>query len=137
MKLMWNEALGLAECPYVYRWGIAIDRLFSLRLHHWLAPDDDRYCHDHPWWFLTFVLRGGYNDISPDGSFDVLHAPAIRFRSALHRHTVSPHPGGAWTVILTGPKKRVWGFWVPKANGKLRLLTSRRYFWRYGHHPCE
>lgn len=137
MKLMWREPLGLAECPYVYRYGIASDRLGSLRLHRWKASDDPRYLHDHPWWFITFVLRGGYYDIQDDGAFDTVRAPAIRFRSAHHKHSVQVMPGGATTILLTGPKKRRWGFWVTKANGKARFLAAARYFYSFGHHPCE
>lgn len=41
--------------------------------------------------------------------------------------------GGCWTVLLTGPEKRVWGFWV---NGKFR--KRNKYFYEHGHHhPCD
>ena len=125
-----NERLGLPTCPYVVRWRIETP-WFSVRLHHWLAPDDNRAKHDHPWNFITFVLRGGYMDASPDG-IEHLKAPAIRYRSAEHQHTVFPDEGGAWTIIVTGPKVRPWGFWV---NGKFR--KANKYFLSYGHHPCN
>ena len=47
-----NERLGLPECPYVIRWRFETP-WGSIRLHHWLAPDDDRAKHDHPWSFTT------------------------------------------------------------------------------------
>jgi hypothetical protein len=103
----------------------------SIRLHHWLAPDDDRAKHDHPWSFTTFVLKGGYTDSSPSGE-EHLRAPAIRHRKAEHQHTVFPDPGCAWTVIITGPKTRQWGFWV-----KGKFVKSYRYFYKFGHHPCD
>jgi len=126
----WREALGLPTCPYVIRWRFETP-LFSIRLHHWLAPDDDRAKHDHPWDFTTFVLKGGYTDASPAGD-EHLRAPAIRHRAATHQHTVFPDPGGAWTVIVTGPIVRHWGFWV---NGKFK--KANKYFLSHGHHPCE
>ena len=125
-----NERLGLPTCPYVVRWRIETP-WFSVRLHHWLAPDDDRAKHDHPWNFVTFVLKGGYTDASPDGD-EHLRAPAVRYRSAQHRHTVFPDAGGAWTTIFTGPKVRPWGFWV---NGKFK--KANKYFLTFGHHPCD
>lgn len=125
-----NEKLGLPSCPYVVRWRVETP-WFSVRLHHWLAPDDDRAKHDHPWDFVTFVLRGGYTDASPDGD-EHLRAPAVRYRAATHQHTVFPDPGGAWTVIVTGPKIRQWGFWV---NGK--FVKMNKYFLSHGHHPCN
>lgn len=125
-----NERLGLPTCPYLIRWRFE-SPWFSVRLHHWLAPDDDRAKHDHPWSFTTFVLKGGYVDSSSDGQHH-LRAPAICHRAATHRHTVFPDPGGCWTVIVTGPKVRKWGFWV-----KGKFVKMNKYFLTYGHHPCD
>lgn len=130
VSVRWHERLGLPECPYVIRWMVETP-LGSLRLHHWLAPDDDRAFHDHPWWFLTFVLKGGYNDMSPDGC-ERLRAPAVRFRRAHHRHTVRPYIDGAWTVIITGPKERLWGFWLGD-----KFVKANKWFLTRGHHPCS
>lgn len=124
-----NERLGLPWCPYVVRWRVETP-IGSIRLHHWLAPDDDRAMHDHPWWFLTMCLRGGYVDHSPSGD-DHLRPGSIRYRPAEHQHTVFPDPGGAWTIFVTGPKSRDWGFWVAG-----RFRKANKYFARYGHHPC-
>jgi len=126
----WGKPLGLPQCPYVYRWRFEC-RLGSVRVHHWIAQDDPRAFHDHPWWFVTFVVKGGYTDRNPGGD-DHLRAPAVRYREALHRHTVVPDPGGAWTVLITGPRSRVWGFWE---GGKFR--KHRRWFESKGHHPCD
>lgn len=125
-----NEKLGLDTCPYLIRWRLETP-WGSIRLHHWLGPDDDRARHDHPWSFVTFVLKGGYTDISPSGD-QHLKAPAIQYRDAEHQHTVVPDKGGAWTIIITGPKIRKWGFWV---NGK--FVKMNKYFLTYGHHPCD
>lgn len=129
--IKWRERLGLPECPYVIRWRIEMP-WGSVRLHHWLGPDDDRAFHDHPWSFVTFVLLGGYTDRSPDGD-EHLSAPAFRRREAVHRHTVIPDPGGAWTVIACGPKVRVWGFWA----GGMKFVKANKWFASRGHHPCS
>lgn len=126
----WAKPLGLPSCPYVTRWLVQTP-VGSLRLHHWVAPDDPRAKHDHPWWFATCVLRGGYRDVGPDG-IDHLRAPALRVRAAEHRHTVYPDDDGAWTLMVTGPKRRAWGFW----HGG-RFHKANRWFVRYGHHPCD
>lgn len=130
VRVALREALGLPECPYVIRWRLEVP-FGSLRVHHWLAPDDDRAFHDHPWWFATIVIRGGYTDRNPDGH-DHLHAGSARFRPALHRHTVVPDAGGAWTILLTGPPVRAWGFWK---DGRFR--KANKWFAAYGHHPCS
>lgn len=129
-QLHLNEKLGLDTCPYLIRWRFE-SPWGSIRLHHWLAQDDPRHRHDHPWNFITFVLKGGYTDLSPNGDSH-LRAPAVQYRAAEHQHTVVPDEGGAWTVIITGPKIRRWGFWV---NGKFK--SNVKYFWKFGHHPCD
>jgi hypothetical protein len=135
----WREQLGLPSCPYLIRWRLETP-WGSIRLHHWLGPDDDRAPHDHPWWFATFVLKGGYVDRSGYSRLDggtgfrseELKAPAFRYRPAHHIHTVFPLEGGCWTIIITGPKSRKWGFWV-----KGKFVKMNKYFLTYGHHPCN
>ena len=172
VDVRWGERLGREECPYLRRWALLLG-VCSLRVHHFLSSDDDRHFHDHPWWFVTLVLRGGYTDVSPcpvceglgfdkeqrnklltqfdksgvlvnetitwcqtcDGTGDKedhLGPGSIRYRPALHRHTVRTDPGGVWTLIITGPALRQWGFWV---NGRFR--KANRYFFDHGHHPCD
>ena len=87
--------------------------------------------HDHPWWFLTLILWGGYVDVSLGGE-DRVGAGSIRLRPSWWRHTVRVNKGGAWSLLLTGPERRQWGFWV---NGKFR--KRNKYFFEHGHHPCE
>lgn len=111
------------------RWVLNLG-LCSIRLHHWLASDDDRNYHDHPWSFVTFVLKGGYWDATPD-LLDRLNAPCVAFRRAEHRHTVVIDRHGCWTLLLTGPVRRKWGFWV---NGKFK--KANKYFLEHGHHGC-
>lgn len=131
VQIRWAEQLGLPDCPYVIRWRLETP-WGSVRVHHWLGPDDDRAHHDHPWWFVTVVLRGGYTDHTPTGP-EHLRAGMVRYRPALHRHTVVPDPGGAWTLLVTGPKVRPWGFW-PR-DGK--FIKANKWFLTRGHHPCE
>lgn len=125
----WARPLGLPECPYVIRWMVETPA-GSVRLHHWSAPDDGRACHDHPWWFVTFVLRGAYTDVNPV-RVETLKAPAVRFRPAHHRHTVVPATASCWTVVVTGSKRRPWGFW----RGA-KFIKANKWFASYGHHPC-
>lgn len=129
--IRWREQLGLPECPYVIRWRFETP-WFSIRLHHWLAADDDRAFHDHPWSFTTFVLKGGYTDMTPAGS-EYLRAPVVRHREAEHRHTVFPDMGGAWTIVVTGPKVRTWGFWA----GGTKFIKANKWFASRGHHACD
>ena len=127
----WRENLGLTECAYVIRWRFETP-WWSVRVHHWLGPDDDRAFHDHPWNFTTFVIKGGYVDRYPGGA-EMITAPAIRRRAATHRHTVIPYPEGAWTVVVTGPRLRSWGFW----DKGVKFVKANKWFASRGHHPCD
>lgn len=130
MRVLWGQYLGRPDCPYLRRWVLDLG-LFSLRVHHWLASDDQRYAHDHPWWFVTLCLAGGYWDLGERGTYRARRG-SVRYFGSSHRHMVKVDPGGCWTLLLTGPERRVWGFWV---NG--RFWRRNKYFFKYGHHPCE
>lgn len=77
------------------------------------------------------VVRGSYTDRGPRGD-DELSAGSVRFRRALHRHTVIPGPRGAWTLMITGPRSRAWGFWPSPG----RFVKANKWFLTRGHHPC-
>lgn len=124
------EPLGIPECPYAYRW-VFIFFGFSIRIHHFIRSDDKRYLHDHAWWFLTFVLKGSYTDVSEQGR-DTLKRFQWRYREAEHKHYVEVPKGGAWTILFTGKHFRKWGFWV---DGKLK--RPLKYFHKFGHPPCS
>lgn len=50
------------ENVYLRRWHLlgSYEGPIALMVHQMLGPDDDACHHDHPWTFLTLVLRGGY-----------------------------------------------------------------------------
>lgn len=103
--------------PYLLRWFlIPRNHLFNIYLHKFCRDDIDRALHDHPWASLSIVLRGGYYEITdgPDGTQQRRwwRAGSIILRRAIHRHRVelSRDKTPAWTLFITGPKVRVWGF---------------------------
>jgi len=131
--LILNQKLGKHECPYLTRWVLDL-RLFSIRLHHWHFGDDPRHFHDHPWAFLGIVLKGSYEDVTPQGE-EHMHCGKVFFRRPTHKHTVKTK--GCVTLIVTGPSIRPWGFWLKNKSGKDIWFKAKRYFIKYGHHPCE
>src|SRR5262249_41569330 len=104
----WKEVLGLPECPYVYRWRFETP-FGSIREHHAIVNDDARHLHDHPWPFVTFILRGSYHERIP-GGWNTLKAPSVHYRPANYQHAVFPDTsaGPVWTEIVTGPRVRSW-----------------------------
>jgi hypothetical protein len=63
-QLRWNEPMGLKQSPYLYRWTIIIFG-YSIRVHHWIKSDDNRYFHDHSSWLISIVLKGYYWNVKP------------------------------------------------------------------------
>jgi hypothetical protein len=129
-RARWREEFPCQSGVYLRRWYFETP-LFSIRLHHWLHSDDVRHLHDHTWGFVTFVLRGGYRDLTASG-YEEMPAGKFAYRPANHRHAVVVNSGGCWTVLLTGPRTRMWGFWVGE-----KFVKSTRYFRRFGSQPCE
>lgn len=129
-QIRWNEPLGRPECPYMRRWVFNFG-LFSVRFHKWIRSDDKSHFHNHPWSFLTIVLRGSYIDVTPVRK-DELTAGSMRWRKAGHLHYVDVPVGGALTLLFCGPKVQNWGYWV---NG--RILRTVKYFHKFGHPPCH
>ena len=46
--------------PFLERWGLVWDRLGGVYIHHIAAADPGMDLHDHPFAFVTIVVRGGY-----------------------------------------------------------------------------
>jgi len=114
--------IGGADNPYMYRWWvIPRNRVLNIYLHYFLRSDDDRALHDHPWINCSVLLRGEYTEhtIAAGGinRMQILKAGAIRLRwSGKFAHRIELHNGECWTLFITGPKYREWGFHCPFAG---------------------
>lgn len=105
--------------PYMLRWWvIPRNRFFNIYLHHFMRSDDDRALHDHPWWNFSFLLRGQYTEhmIKAGGIHTkrTYHAGNFKFRTSRTAHRIELTDGPCWTLFITGPKIREWGFHCPK-----------------------
>lgn len=128
--------IGGREHPYMKRWWlIPRNRLCNVYLHNMLRSDDDRALHDHPWWSLSFCLKGGLTELTfadagaparlaADGEVadeeEIYRARDISagdvvWRSASFAHRlVVDDLEECWTLFITGPVIRRWGFHCPK-----------------------
>ena len=118
---------------YLLRWHIIPrNRFCNIYLHCFLGSDDDRALHDHPWWSLSFLLKGELIEHTEDFGYDgeVIKTskvvrrflPKIRYAKFAHRIEL---PGKeAWTLFITGPKVRTWGFHCPKGWVPWRHFTD-------------
>jgi hypothetical protein len=117
--------IGTAEDPYLRRWWvIPRNRWFNVYLHHFLHGDDDRALHDHPWINVSLLLRGRYIEHMP-GSSKLRRpwVPVLRRATASHRIAlIEGRP--AWSLFLTGPVVREWGFHCPRGWVHWKQFTS-------------
>lgn len=139
--------------PYMERWWlIPRNRVLNIYLHRVLRPDDDRALHDHPWPSVSLILAGGLGEIyAPDadvtrghlgpkferwfGQGDLVYRPA-RFSHRLLRPGRGDEGGPAWTLFITGPAVRKWGFWCPHSWRYWRDFTDPKDTGRIGR-GCE
>lgn len=58
------DGTGTYISTYLRRWYLFKSKFFNVMLHNILRSDDDPDPHDHPWWFLSIILKNGYIDES-------------------------------------------------------------------------
>lgn len=121
--------IGRPDQPYLKRWWIIPrNRFFNIYLHQFLQSDDDRALHDHPWLNASFLLKGEYTEhtILPGGVNlrKIYKAGARKFRRAIAAHRIELHAGECWSLFITGPAIRSWGFHCPAGWRHWREFTA-------------
>jgi hypothetical protein len=123
-QFRWAEKMGDKDNPYLIRWTFIFFG-YSIRLHHWVGPDNKLHFHNHPWDFLSIILRGKYTNVTPKGRFEA-KAPFFWKSKAEDLHYLDVPPTGAWTILLCGRPRIKWGFLV---NG--HIWRPLRYFHKF------
>ena len=95
---------------------------FSLFLHRMDGPDSRPTLHDHPWNFLSVVLRGGYIERRLDpATMEVREGHTVRHVNHMRTHDahaiVSLLRWPTWTLLLVGARRRTWGYWERNPYG--------------------
>lgn len=125
---------------YIDRWHlIPRNRWFNIYLHKTMS-DDYRILHDHPWDNISIVLKGGYYETVPAVEYSehvnpFFWAKVVRWRKPgsiiCRKAHWPPHSLSlatvveslvprvikkrvCWSLFITGPRKRDWGFWTRK-----------------------
>lgn len=109
---------------------------FNLTLHK-IVRSDDPIFHDHPWSYMTIVLKGGYWEHTPVfddegklvGENVVFKGPgSIVRRSAKEYHWLElDNENPAVTLFFMGRQQREWGFLVELKNGITRWVKWTHY----------
>ncbi|MBK3798669.1 hypothetical protein GAY33_05385 [Azospirillum brasilense] len=122
---------GSDGTPYLTRRELLRVGEYRVYLHRFHRADGDPEFHDHPWSFVTLILRGGY--VEEELTFSGMVRRAMRpgcigFRRVgrVHRIAELLGKGETWTVIIAGPKRRDWSFWRPVHDG-LQVIPWRDF----------
>lgn len=119
-RFMSPRAIGDGKSVYLWRLRILVTPWFSIFLHRIYRPDNQRELHDHPWTFLSIILRGWYIENVPNPNWSPRipyvgrDVKVFNWKLAEGRHSIrwlSRSP--VWMLVFTGRRRRKWGFWVP------------------------
>lgn len=105
---------------YLTRFNILQTPWFGIKLHWIHKPDPDRGLHDHPWPFVSFVLRGWYkefvSDFPPFTSIKKQTIKWFNFKNTFSAHRICEVSGKTLTLVITGPRSKSWGFYDDSGN---------------------
>lgn len=101
---------------YMRRWRIFYNKkIGGLRVHNIIKGDSDRHLHDHPFSFLSLIIKGGY--VEQYGNKSIAHTRwAFIRRAAKSFHRIKQVQEDTWSVVLHGPVTNDWGFLVNKTK---------------------
>jgi hypothetical protein len=103
------------------RYDLVKTKFGSIYLHRFFRSDRDRCLHDHPWSFVSIVLRGGYweemfyKGKDENGIIPYWRRPgSILWRPAktAHRISINTNKPLPWSLVFVGRRSRSWGFWT-------------------------
>lgn len=125
---------GTADSSDVYlvRYPVLKSRWMNIYIHQFLRSDRDDL-HDHPWHFMTYLVKGSYIEWKYHKGRDTItfrneNANRLIFRKATDQHRievqekllVSERHKAPLTLFISGPILREWGFVKEEKRGHLR-----------------
>jgi hypothetical protein len=127
--------------PYlIRRYVVPRNNYLNVYLHKFVRSDYDEALHDHPWWFISMILKGQYVEHQLAGKMSHRQAGSIAFRKATTMHRVELFyqdnqwklgegytPVPVWTLVITGRRVREWGFACPKGWCPWKEFTGGTY----------
>jgi hypothetical protein len=124
---------------YLRRWSfwlLIVRRGPSIKVHQILRADDDRCLHDHPWWMLRIIIKGGYTEVCGDSKVEVFRRPgSIAWSGKNFKHRIVSLANGKdpWTIALMGSNHDDWGFYTLDGRMPWRefvhLAQTARVLW--------
>ncbi len=98
------------------RWRILSLPFLKINLHGIYMHDEDKHLHNHPWNFISIVLKGWYSERLEGDKINVRYPGniAMRKKDAFHKID-SLQSKSIYTLNFMWGKQEVWGY---KVKGK-------------------
>lgn len=117
------------------RWRVITTKWFSLYVHAIYDRDKDIFLHDHPWNFISLILKGGYQEDYAFPSQGIHNMTRWRRPGSIRRmegigeyHRIRRLINGTcWSLVLTGARENQWGYLTPSGwvhNKEYRRLKN-------------
>jgi len=100
----YDDPMGI---PSRIRWRLVHTPWFGIYLHKWNKPDPRPTLHNHPWNFISLILKGGYVEKHHNGE------NIIRWFNLVRRnkfHTVTKIDPGTVSLMFVGKTHQDWGY---------------------------
>lgn len=114
---------------YLTRWRLIQTPWFGVYLHRMLGPDSRPTLHDHPWSFLSIVLRGAYIERRLDPDTRRIHLRKVRWVNRMRTHDAHAIKRllrvPTWTLVFVGKRRRAWGYLETIDLAKDAVLWTR------------
>ena len=123
---------------YLIRYYLVRSKYMNLFIHQFLRSDID-HLHDHPWYFMTYLVQGSYSERKWNDEKEMIEVTrrsnkssncrvfrdcSLRQNRLIFRRPTDQHQvvvdvdlkreqkdQAPLTICLTGPVHREWGFW--------------------------
>lgn len=101
------------------RYGLVSTPICNLYLHNILKSDQDDTMHDHPWNFISLILKGSYQEdyrCEPNWFIhyrNVFKAGDCVVHKSSDAHKLYLFSDNVWTLVFTWGTKKPWGYRYP------------------------
>lgn len=123
---------------YQTRWWLFDTPWLGLAVHRFSTPDTSATLHDHPFPFVSLILRGGYTEARKDPYTGRIEERRVRRWNLMRRtdaHYVTElHAPAVWTLMVVGADRRIWGFWTPTDDRRRWTWTRNDAYSTHGQH---
>jgi hypothetical protein len=92
------------------RWRVLETKYFRFYVHQIFESDKDAHLHNHPWNFLSFVLKGGYFEELSKGHFKLVRRFGFNWHKAADYHKITLYEKPTISLFFTFGEYRPWGY---------------------------